>query len=404
MRTNNMKIAHIVCTYPPYYGGMGNVVFQTVSELAKRGHETVVFTPQYVTEDEIKDIDATPERTHDEHIQTNIDFAKRLTPTLRYGNAARMPALARELDAFDMVHLHYPFFGTANVVRKWKLRNPHKPFVLTYHMDTRSSGWKGLVFAMYSRFWMPKIINAADVCIVSSFDYLEASDAALLYKKNPKKWVELPFGVDTNRFAPRVPEDALYNSLGLDPALPTILFVGGMDKAHYFKGIPKLLDALVMLKGTNAWPVQAVCVGKGSLRREFELRAKGMGLEKYVRFTGGVSDEQLPLFFNLADVLVLPSTTKGEAFGMVLLEAMASGVPVIASDLPGVRSVATQGGVTVEPGNAADLADAIMGFFVNSTMQQHWKERVRSVAEERYAWGPIVDGLEEVYGKVVGSK
>ena len=137
-----MRIAHIVCTYPPYYGGMGNVVFQTAHELVKLGHEVEVYTPQYMEAKEIRSAEAPPARTHAPEIEERIDYATRLTPTLAYGNAARIPEVTKELDQFDIVHLHYPFFGTANLVRKWKLRHPDRPLVITYHMDTRGPGWK----------------------------------------------------------------------------------------------------------------------------------------------------------------------------------------------------------------------------------------------------------------------
>ena len=141
-----MKIAHIVCTYPPYYGGMGNSVFKMASALSKLGYEVEVFTPHYYEEKEIRSEEAPPARTHEEPLQEQIETVTRLTPDIQYGNAARMPQIGRELDDFDLVHLHYPFFGTANLVRKWKLRNPDKPLVITYHMDTRGTGWIGLAF------------------------------------------------------------------------------------------------------------------------------------------------------------------------------------------------------------------------------------------------------------------
>jgi len=94
----------------------------------------------------------------------------------------------------------------------------------------------------------------------------------------------------------------------------------------------------------------------------------------------------------------LPSIHQGEAFGMVLLEAMASGVPVIASDLPGVRTVVADGGILFETSDSRDLAECITGYFMNSREEQNaWKIRVREIVEKKYAWGPIVERLENVY-------
>lgn len=391
-----MKIAHIVSSYPPYYGGMGNVVLQIVNELGKRGHEVEVLTPLYGA------LPASKEEFQPEE-QKQMEYARRFTPSIHYGKAARIPQVKEELDRFDLVHLHYPFFGTANMVRRWKRRNPRKPLVITYHMDTRGLGWQGLIFRYYARFWMPKILGSAERLFASSFDYLLESQAGEMYQMQKHKWMELPFGVDIDRFQPREKSIALANEFGLDPNKATLLFVGGMDQGHYFKGIPVLLSAARILYA-NDFPFQLILVGEGGLRSDFEARARAYGLADTVRFAGGVDDAVLPDFYNLADLCVLPSIHRGEAFGMVLLEAMASGVPVIASDLPGVRTVAKDGGMTVLPNSPEDLAEAIVGYFSPANNQDEWRRRARIAAETKYAWGPIIDQLEGVYRELVGKK
>jgi glycosyltransferase involved in cell wall biosynthesis len=322
---------------------------------------------------------------------------------LKYGNAAHLPELKSELDPFDIVHLHYPFFGTANVVRKWKLRHPEKPLVVTYHMDTRGPGWKGLFFKYYTAFWMPKILDAADCIAVSSFDYAESSNAAKHFRENPNKWIELPFGVNLERFQPRQKSAELIKRYGLDPSLPTLLFVGGMDAAHYFKGIPNLLQALFALK-RNSVPIQALFIGDGELREKFIVQAENLGLTECVHFVGRVSVEDLPLVYNLGDLLVLPSVHKGEAFGLVILEAFASGLPVVATDLPGVRTVAEKAGLLVQPNDPAGLAEAIAGYFSTNTDKGAWQKKARSVAEDFYAWGPICERLAEVYAQLMNRR
>ncbi len=391
-----MRIAHIVCTYPPYYAGMGNVVFQTVSHLAELGHEVEVLTPGYYQAEEIRPAEDKPAEVHDEKVQEKIDYATRLKPALRYGNAAYIPQIQNELDRFDLVHLHYPFFGVANLVRKWKLKNPQKPLVITYHMDTRAPGWKGLFFKYYAKFWMPRILRSADKLIVSSFDYLENSDAGFLYKEKPDQWLELPFGVDLEKFKPREKPEALFRRHQLSSDLPTVLFVGGMDAAHYFKGIPILLTTLRFLKDNNT-PVQCVFVGEGELKQDFEAQANFFSLNKLVKFVGKISDKELPYYYNLADLSVLPSTNQGEAFGMVLLEAMASAVPVVATDLAGVRTVAQDAGVVVKPNDPGGIANAILGFFSDKDGMAEWRVRARQVAEEKYDWTIIASKLSNMY-------
>ena len=397
-----MRIAHIVSTYPPYYGGMGNVVFQTASELAKIGHEVEIFTPQYYEEKEIKTKQEAPTDTHSPELDLQIKSVNRLTPSIKYGNAARIPKIKNELNNFDLVHLHYPFFGTANLVRNWKEKNPKKPLVITYHMDTRSDGWKGLVFKFYAKYYMPKILSSADKIIVSSLDYAMVSDAGAIYKSNKEKWIDLPFGVDTKRFHPREKPLALFNRHNLNQNIPTIVFVGGMDVAHHFKGIPVLLKALLLLK-ENKILIQAVLVGDGNLKESFELQATGYRINNQVRFVGRISDEELPYYYNMGDLFVLPSTSQGEAFGMVLLESMASGVPVLASDLPGVRTVALDGGQVVIPNDHIELAESIMGYFKDANNPEFWKSETRRIVEEKYSWNSIIGKLDQIYNELVSS-
>jgi glycosyltransferase involved in cell wall biosynthesis len=133
------------------------------------------------------------------------------------------------------------------------------------------------------------------------------------------------------------------------------------------------------------------------LREDFVTQAKFSGLDKLVKFVGKITDEELPYYYNLADLFVLPSINQGEAFGMVLLEAMASGVPVVATDLPGVRTVAQDAGVVVKPNNPSELATAILGFFSDKDVISDWQARARQVAEEKYDWGIIASRLSDVY-------
>ena len=191
---------------------------------------------------------------------------------------------------------------------------------------------------------------------------------------------------------------------GLTPEVPIMLFVGGMDAAHYFKGVPTLLQALQILKKNGA-PCQAVFVGDGELRPQFESEATARGLASIIRFAGRVSDTELPLYYHLADLFVLPSLHTCEAFGIVLLEAMASGVPVVASDLPGVRRVAEEAGITVPPRDPRALAAEIRSY---SRLPPEKRERIarhaRAVAERQYAWPILTRKRETLYQKLLEKK
>ena len=139
-----------------------------------------------------------------------------------------------------------------------------------------------------------------------------------------------------------------------------ILFVGALDKAHYFKGVDVLLKAMRDLE------YKLMIVGDGDLRSYYEAKAKNLGIDDGVVFTGRVSNEELSRYYQSADVFVLPSIDKSEAYGMTLLEAMAHGLPVVASNLPGVRSlVGEDRGLLVEPGDSSDLARVLTEILID---------------------------------------
>lgn len=366
------------------------MVFHMASELNRRGHESVVVTPLYGSEEDPAVLDMKAS-------------ALRLKPAIAFGNAAYLRDIHACLQDADIVHLHYPFFGTANLVRKWKLAHPDTPLVVTYHMDNRSGGWKGLIFSWYAKFWLPKILAVADMLTGSTIDFIEHSDARRVYRDQKEKWVEIPFGVDTNRFHPQEKPRDLFLAHGLDPDAPTIVFVGGMDVSHYFKGVAVLLNAVFQLKrdGTR---MQTVLVGDGELRASFERQARALGLSDFVVFAGRVGDEELPRYYAMGDLFVLPSIHQGEAFGMVLLEAMATGVPVVASDLPGVRTVASRAGVTVPPEHVPALAAAIQEFFLPHVDRAALSAQARAAVETDYTWPRIIDRLETVYTELRSKK
>ena len=124
-----------------------------------------------------------------------------------------------------------------------------------------------------------------------------------------------------------------------------------------------------------------------------------MSLENQVIFAGYVPDDYLAGHYNLADVFVLPSVDRSEAFGIVLLEAQACGKPVIASNLPGVRTVLKNGetGFLFKVGNAEDLAKKLVYILENESVKLRMGEQARKYMEEKYDIKLISQHLEEIY-------
>jgi len=327
-----MKIAQIICTFPPYKGGMGNSAFCLARALEKEDCVITTITPLY------KNQNITKEKARQKVI--------RLKPFLQYGNGAFLPQLFFRLKNFDTIYLHYPFFGGAEVVWFFLLFFK-KDLIIHYHMDTPQLSTAAKILSLPSRLIRRSLFKKARAVVSASLDYAAQSDIADIYQKNKDKFHEIPFGVDTDKFYPSRTES---NQADLN-----ILFVGGLDQAHAFKGVDVLIKAVAKLEPEIPWHLTVV--GKGELKTAYQELAEKLGLKNKVEFLDNINNEKLPQIYCQAQVFVLPSIDKNEAFGMVLLEAMASGVPVIASNLPGVRKVFQdqEQGLLIEPKNPEDL-------------------------------------------------
>ena len=377
-----MKIAIVTSTFPPYRGGMGNVAYFHAKELSARGNEVMVFCPK-------------GPKGKFENEGFKVEY---IGPILRYGNAAWVPQLYWRLKGFDIVHFHYPFFGGAEAV--WlarKKRNKEiKKLVMTYHMDTVGKGWLGVIFKVYKKLFLSKIIDAADKVLISTQDYARNGDLADYIEQDPEKFIVSNLGVDIERFSPGLKPDELFHQYHLAPDDFVLLFVGGLDKAHYFKGLDYLLKAAAMIGTPN---IKLIVVGEGELRKGYEETAKRLGIEKRVHFVGPVSNEDLPDYYRLCDVFVFPSIDKSEAYGLVALEAGACAKPTIASNLPGVRFVVkdNETGILVEPKNTDELAEKIKYLLNNQERAKELGENARKRIEAEFVWRVIVEKLENIY-------
>lgn len=374
-----MRIAHLICVFKPYKGGMGNVAAQFAGVLARNGHEVTVLTPDYGQADFFSGED------------DDGFVVRRLKPLFSIGNAACLPQLAWQLRNYDIIHFHYPFYGAALPVLLASLfKKRSGKLIVHYHMDSVAEGFRGVIFALNRRFVWPLLFKRADLVTAASLDYVQHSQIAVSQQIHPEKFRQIPFGVDTDRF--------VFTPLPL--ARPkNILFVGGLDQAHYFKGIAVLLKALAILTGDKRFDAVLTIVGSGDLKDQYAAQAEQLGIASRICFAGKVSDQELAKHYQEASVLVLPSINQGEAFGLVLLEAMSSGRPVVASNLPGVRGVfADQAeGLLAEPGNADDLAAKLARILSDDALAEAMGKAARQKAEDVYGWPGIAALLEKAY-------
>lgn len=379
-----LRVAHLTATFPPYFGGTGMVCFHHAEQLARAGCQVTVFTPQMAGAS---------------GVDVGYRFSiRRLPALLRAGNAALLPQLLGLLNGFDIIHLHYPFIGgEAAALAAWKNRTP---LVVTYHQDLILSGWRDSIARLVWWSIGRTILEHAARIVFTSEDYASSSKAYRLFKGLDRPIRILPNGVDEQFFSPGPTRTDIYERYQLGDGSLVVLMVASLDRAHYFKGVDVLLQALGELPGH----VRALIVGDGDLRSHYQSRARSLGVDWKTRFTGRVPMDDLPHTYRLADVTVLPSVTRGEAFGLVLLESLACGTPVIASNLPGVRSLVDHGkdGLLVEPGSKEDLRDkldCLLG--LPGYRRLEWGDAGRKKVVERYTWDRIGEQLVKIYEEVV---
>jgi len=379
-----MRIAEVAPTFLPSKNGIATVAYNNAWSLATLGHDVTVFTPRYAKG---PFADEYPFKV------------ERLNPWFKYGNAGVLPQLVWKLRKFDVIHLHYPFFGGSEIIyfldkfRDLKL-------VLTYHMDVVGIGLLSKFFRWHTNNVLPRVLDMADKVIVTSWDYAKYSDIGDRLEVEPEKYVEIPCGVNHLLFRPRLTNKTIMEKYELH-GKKVILFVGALDKAHYFKGVNVLIQAIDIISDRDDFRV--LIVGEGNLKEGYQTLVESMGLGKKIIFTGFVSDDMLPKYYNVADIFVLPSIDKSEAFGIVSLEAMASGLPVIASDLSGVRSVVDKKrtGLLVKPGSAKNLADMIQFLLKNPNIASTYGEAGREKVLSQYTWEKIGYRLDNVMQSVV---
>jgi len=362
-----MRIAQVVCAFPPYSGGIGNSA-QQIEQLLAPHHEITNFTPQH------------------------------LKPWLRYGHGAFLPQLIWRLRSFDYIYLHYPFFGTAEVIWFFKKIRPRTKLIIHYHMDVKNSNLLTKLLSGPSRLIRTALLNQAETIVSASLDYVKSSQIRNFYQAHPEKFTEVPFGIDLNAFQPKPINQPTTNKIVAKATAlihfinqkfikkdrTNFIFIGALDRAHYFKGVDCLLRALADLK-TDRWRLKIV--GIGDLQDSYEKLSRKLNLDKQIEFAGKLDRETLARALQNSDLLILPSINRNEAFGIVLIEALACGVPVIASDLPGVRRVFEdhKQGLLIKPGDINDLREKLDFIINNEKIRQKMAQEARRLAENKYS-------------------
>lgn len=375
-----MRIAHVTATFPPYYAGTGLVCYQNAIGLARRGHQVEVFTAA----------NSNSKFKYPEEIVVHS-----LPILFRIGNAPFLLGILGIRD-FDIIHLHYPFIFGAEMI--WAVSRIRKiPYVLTHHNDLIGDGLRKYIFEGYSMLSTRIIYSGAAKFSVVSKDYALNCWVTSILRDRWGDVVEIPNGVDTKSFRPELDGKVIRRRLGINDESKVLLFVGVLDRAHHFKGVDQLLRAISKIERSE---VILMIIGDGDQKPMYIHLARELGLDERIYFLGTIPHKDLPPFFAAADVVVLPSNPP-ESFGMVLIEAMACGRPVIASNLPGVRTVVEGAGKLVNPGDVNDLVEKINLMVQDTEYRKRMGAAGRQKVEQKYAWPVIHPKLEALYESVI---
>jgi phosphatidylinositol alpha-mannosyltransferase len=271
----------------------------------------------------------------------------------------------RDLDP-DVVHLHEPLIPSLSLLA---LLNTKAPAVGTFHAAREASFAYGA-----SR---PLLRRAIDRLKVRT----AVSDAAreLISHYFPGEYVLTPNGVEFDRFADAIPMD-------LGPG-KKVLFLGRLERR---KGLETLIRAMAELRDID---LELIVAGTGPLEKASHVLAEK--LDVACRFLGRVSEEELPRLYRSVDVYCAPGLG-GESFGIVLLEALAAGAPVVASDLAGYRAVASGAARLVPPGQAAALATELRAVLTDDAAANEMR-RMGTRLAGMFDWKRLASGVEAVY-------
>ena len=386
-----MRIMMLTWEYPPkIVGGISRVVHGIARELGKNGNEVHVATFNEAGMKEFeKDGNVYVSRVNACGINANnfVDWALQMNFSL----VERCIRLFVETGRFDIIHAHdwlvafaaktlknafkTPLISTIHATesgRNWGIHNDTQKYINDVEWMLTYESWKVIVNSLYMK-----------------------NEVKNLFGLPEDKIYVIPNGVNKNRFNGCERDYGFRRKYAADNE-KLIFFVGRLVNE---KGAQVLVDAVPKVLH-HFRDAKFVIAGKGPQLDYLRGKAAVMDISHKVYFTGYISDEDLGKFFKCADIAVFPSLY--EPFGIVALEGMAAGIPVVASDTGGMGEVVCHevDGMKCYTGNANSLADCILELLFNPGKAEEMKKRALDKVDKIYNWEAISGQTLEVYTKV----
>ncbi len=376
-------------------GGMSVYVRELSRWLGRRGHQIDIFTCAS------NDVAETTLSPNVRLIQLGVAEETALT---KERLPAYLPQVFRALDhyrgtrqlTYDLIHSHYWISGVVGAIAQSRWHIPHLTMFHTLGAAKNGtlSGENESDGRIAHERWLAMAADHIVVPAKRELDHLLG-----LYHARRSKISIVPCGVDLELFQPMAREQA---RLGLDLPLdvPIVLYVGRFAP---LKGIERLLSAVQRLR--RRFPrLQLMIVGGdgpgAETTRGLIDAARGMGIEDAVRFMGRVDQTRLPPYYCAADLLAIPSYY--ESFGLVVLEALACGTPVVATPVGAVETIVQSdlNGVIVAGNGTQDIADGIESILAIPAGQRAAAARVRATVDS-YGWPRIASAVEDAYAALL---
>jgi rhamnosyl/mannosyltransferase len=286
----------------------------------------------------------------------------------------------------DILHVHEPFpWADLSYIFSSKIRKNFSHLVVSWHSDIVRQKWA----LSFYRPYIHKFLKMADRILVSNNNLIEYSEYLPEYKS---KCEVIPLGAKldwVNNSSSRLDRVKKIKS---DHASPLVLFVG---RLVYYKGIQYLIDAINQVPN-----VSLVIIGSGPLKKELLNQIQTLNLEKRIHLLPEVDEETLHSFYEACDMFVLPSVEKSETYGIVQIEAMACGKPVICTELnTGTTFINQQGttGLVVPPRDSKSLAEAIRNLANNVSLRFELGNKARQRALNELTAQKMVERTYKVY-------
>lgn len=302
---------------------------------------------------------------------------------------------------YDIIHSHYWMSGiaAASLSDGWA----GSPIVHMFHtlgeMKNRIARTDEEREGAYRIEGEKQVLRRVDRVIVATI--AELTQLRFLYKADAKKLVVIPPGVDVSHFYP-IPADEARSYIGLKPEDRMILFVGRIEP---LKGVDTLLEAMSCLQMKESRPVHLAIIGGDPAASPEMMNAEMarlknlcevLGLDQSVVFLGVRDQDKLPYYYSAAEVVVMPSHY--ESFGMVALEAMACGAPVIASEVGGLAYLVRDGetGFTIPAEEPETLCEKLSWLLNDAELHAKMSAQAAAYAQD-YAWEKIAKQIVDVY-------